>query len=159
VKRLEGKPFTLVSISVDENRETVTEFLKKEPMPWTHWFNGPKGNVITELNVWGYPRIYVLDANGVIRYKGGALDMRGKVLDQTLDALLKEVEQESQSQVKFGGKPSLAESTEPCEFNACRPVAYHSSRLLWDSLAQSHGSLRRSSWKCPCSGLPGARLP
>jgi hypothetical protein len=33
VKRLEEKPFTLVSISVDEKRETVAEFLKKEPMP------------------------------------------------------------------------------------------------------------------------------
>jgi hypothetical protein len=65
VKRLNGKPFTLVSISVDDKRETLAEFLKKEPMPWTHWFNGPDGNIITDLNVWSYPTIYVLDAKGV----------------------------------------------------------------------------------------------
>lgn len=91
VKRLNGRPFTLVSISVDEKRETLTEFLKKEPMPWTHWYNGPDGNIIAELNVWSYPRIYVLDAKGVIRYK----DVRGKVLEQAVDALLKEVEGKS----------------------------------------------------------------
>jgi cytochrome oxidase Cu insertion factor (SCO1/SenC/PrrC family) len=91
VKRLEGKPFTLVSISVDEKRETLAEFLKKEPMPWTHWFNGPSGKIIADLNVRSYPTIYVLDANGVIRYK----DVRGKVLDRAVDALLKEIEEKS----------------------------------------------------------------
>ncbi len=91
VKRLNGKPFTLVSISVDEKRETVAAFLKKEPMPWTHWYNGPDGNIIAELNVWSYPTIYILDAKGVIRFK----DVRGKVLDRVVDELMKEVEGKS----------------------------------------------------------------
>jgi thiol-disulfide isomerase/thioredoxin len=90
VKRYKGRPFTLVSISVDEKRETLTEFLKKEPMPWTHWFNGPNGKIIADLNVWSYPRIYVLDANGVIRSK----DLRGKLLDKVVDSLVKEAERE-----------------------------------------------------------------
>jgi thiol-disulfide isomerase/thioredoxin len=88
VKRLNEKPFTLVSVSVDEKRETLTEFLKKEPMPWTHWYDGPEGRIIADLNVCSYPTIYVLDAKGVIRYK----DVRGKLLDQAVDALLKEME-------------------------------------------------------------------
>ena len=88
VKRLEGKPFALVSISIDEKRETVTEFVKKEPMPWAHWYEGPKGRIVADLNVLTYPTIYVLDANGVIRYK----DIRGKLLDQAVTALLKEIE-------------------------------------------------------------------
>jgi hypothetical protein len=91
VKRLEGKPFVLVSISVDEKRETVAQFLKKEPMPWTHWYNGPDGKIIADLNVWSYPTIYVLDAKGVIRYK----DVRGQFLDQAVDTLLKEIEKQS----------------------------------------------------------------
>jgi thiol-disulfide isomerase/thioredoxin len=91
VKRLNGKPFTIVSIAVDEKPDTVTEFLKKEPMPWTHWFNGPDGKIVPELNVSSFPTIYVLDAKGVIRYK----DVRGKQLDEALDALLKEIEKES----------------------------------------------------------------
>jgi thiol-disulfide isomerase/thioredoxin len=92
VERLKKKPFTLVSISVDEKRETVVEFLNKEPMPWVHWFNGTDGRIVADLNVGFYPTIYVLDEKGVIRYK----DVRGKLLDEAVDALLKEVE----------GKPS-----------------------------------------------------
>jgi thiol-disulfide isomerase/thioredoxin len=91
VKRLHGRPFTLISISVDEKRDTLTEFLNKQPMPWTHWFNGPDGSIIADLNVWSYPRIFVLDAKGVIRYK----DLRGKLLDQAVNALLKELEGKS----------------------------------------------------------------
>jgi thiol-disulfide isomerase/thioredoxin len=91
VKRLREKPFTLVSISVDKMPGMVTEFLRKNPMPWAHWFNGPEGKIIAELNVWSYPTIYVLDAKGVIRYK----DMRGKLLDHAVDTLLKEVEGKS----------------------------------------------------------------
>jgi len=91
VKRLDGKPFALVSISVDEKRATLAEFLKKEPMPWTHWYEGPGGKIIADLNVRSYPTIYVLDATGVIRHK----DLRGKFLDQAVDALLKEIEEKS----------------------------------------------------------------
>jgi thiol-disulfide isomerase/thioredoxin len=94
VARLKKKPFTLVSVSVDEKRETVVAFLDKEPMPWMHWFNGPDGSIVAALNVGSYPTIYVLDETGVIRYK----DVRGKLLDQAVDALLKEVERKSISQ-------------------------------------------------------------
>jgi thiol-disulfide isomerase/thioredoxin len=90
VKRLKHKPFTLVSINADEKQETLTEFLKKNPMPWTHWYTGTEGNLIADLNVWFYPRIYVLDSKGVIRFK----DVQGKVLEQAVDSLLKEMEEE-----------------------------------------------------------------
>jgi thiol-disulfide isomerase/thioredoxin len=87
VKRLAGKPFVLVSISVDEDRETLTDFLKKQPMPWTHWFNGPDGQIIVDLNVCSYPTVYVLDDKSVIRFK----DVRGETLDRAVDTLLDEV--------------------------------------------------------------------
>jgi thiol-disulfide isomerase/thioredoxin len=93
VERLKNKSFTLVSISVDEKRETVVEFLNKEPMPWVHWFNGPDGRIVADLNVGFYPTIYVIDEKGVIQYK----DVRGKLLDQAVDALLKEAERKSSS--------------------------------------------------------------
>jgi thiol-disulfide isomerase/thioredoxin len=43
VGKLKSKPFILVSISVDHDKETLKRFLEKEPMPWTHWWNGPEG--------------------------------------------------------------------------------------------------------------------
>ena len=43
VARLKDKPFALVSISVDEEKKTLTDFLAKESMPWNHWWNGSRG--------------------------------------------------------------------------------------------------------------------
>jgi len=87
VERLKDKPFALVSISADEKKETLTDFLAKEKMPWTHWWNGREGGVIENWDVRQYPTIYVLDASGVIRHK----DLRGKELEKAVNALLKEV--------------------------------------------------------------------
>jgi len=87
VERLKDKPFTLVSISVDEDKETLTEFLAKEPMPWTHWWNGHEDGIIEDWNVESYPTIYVLDARGVIRHK----DLRGEELEKAVNELLEEI--------------------------------------------------------------------
>jgi thiol-disulfide isomerase/thioredoxin len=43
VERVKHKPFALVSISADEKKEKLTEFLAKEKMPWTRWWNGSTG--------------------------------------------------------------------------------------------------------------------
>ena len=86
VERLKDKPFALVSISVDEKKKTLTEFLAKEQMPWTHWWNGSDGGVIEEWDVRYYPTIYVIDAQGVIRHK----DLRGEELEKAVNALLEE---------------------------------------------------------------------
>jgi thiol-disulfide isomerase/thioredoxin len=86
VERLKGKPFALVSISVDERKETLTEFLSKEKMRWTHWWNGSQTGIITDWDVQGYPTIYVLDSQGVIRHK----DIRGDALERAVNALLAE---------------------------------------------------------------------
>jgi thiol-disulfide isomerase/thioredoxin len=64
---MKGKPFVLVSVSVDEEKGTVKEFLAKNPMPWTHWWNGARGGIIDAWEVEGYPTAYVIDAQGVIR--------------------------------------------------------------------------------------------
>jgi thiol-disulfide isomerase/thioredoxin len=86
VERLKDKPFTLVSISADEKKETLTDFLAKEKMPWTHWWNGKDQGIIEDWDVRYYPTIYVLDAQGVIRHK----DLRGEELEKAVNALLAE---------------------------------------------------------------------
>jgi thiol-disulfide isomerase/thioredoxin len=87
VSRLKDKPFTLISVSADDDKETLEKFLEKEKMPWVHWFAGPKGAVLKTYNVRFFPTIYVIDANGIIRYK----NIRGEELEQAVDKLLAEV--------------------------------------------------------------------
>jgi len=88
VKRLKDKPFALISISGDEKKETLKNFLAENPMPWTHWWNGQTGGILEAWDVQSFPTIYVLDAKGVIRYK----DVRGEKMDEAVDALLKETQ-------------------------------------------------------------------
>jgi thiol-disulfide isomerase/thioredoxin len=93
VERLKDKPFVLVSISADEKKETLTEFLAKEKMPWTHWWNGVQGGVVEDWDVRIFPTIYVLDSKGVIRYK----NIRGEELEKAVNALLADAEKTSAS--------------------------------------------------------------
>lgn len=91
VKRLKGKPFVMLSVNADAKKETLTQFLEKEPMPWQHWHNGvkaDKGGVRDVYSVHFFPSIYVIDAKGIIRHK----NVRGEALDKAVDALLKEQE-------------------------------------------------------------------
>ncbi|VTR96584.1 TlpA family protein disulfide reductase [Tuwongella immobilis] len=91
VKSMAGKPFELISVSFDAEKETLEKFLEKEPMPWTHWWNGAKDGVGTDLNIRFFPTIYVIDAKGVIRHK----NIRGKQLDEAVEKLVKETEEAS----------------------------------------------------------------
>lgn len=86
VEKLKDKPFTLVSISADEEKETLTNFLAKEKMPWTHWWSGSSGGILEDWDVQYYPTIYVIDAKGIIRHK----DLRGAELEKAVEALLAE---------------------------------------------------------------------
>ncbi len=83
VERLKDKPFALVSISADAKKETLTDFLAKEKMPWTHWWNGAEGGILEDWDVQYFPTIYVIDAKGVIRHK----DLRGEKLGEEVIAV------------------------------------------------------------------------
>ena len=91
VGRLEGKPFRLVALSIDDQVKTLKDFLAKEKLPWTHWWAGPGGPESSFMQDWdirGIPAVFVLDGEGVIRYR----DVRGDELEKAVNALLKEAE-------------------------------------------------------------------
>jgi len=88
VGELKNKPFVLVSINADEKKTTLTDFLAREKMPWTHWWNGSQGGIVDDWDIQYFPLIYVLDTKGVIRYK----DVRDDKLEEAVYALLKELD-------------------------------------------------------------------
>ena len=93
VKRLAGKPFALVGVNSDTDREQLKETLKTEQITWRSFWNGgsTRGPISTEWNVQGRPTLYVIDADGVIRHKflGSPGD---KQLDEAIDALVQRAE-------------------------------------------------------------------
>ena len=70
VKRLAGKPFVLVGVNGDEDRDTAKKVARREGMTWRSWWDGGKeGPTANRWNVRGWPAIYVLDRRGIIRHK------------------------------------------------------------------------------------------
>jgi hypothetical protein len=93
VKRLADKPFALVGVNSDSDRAKLKDTLKEEQITWRSFWNGgsTSGPISTEWNVQGWPTLYVIDADGVIRHKflGSPGD---KVLDEAIDALVQRAE-------------------------------------------------------------------
>ena|SRR5487761_1325236 len=103
VKRLADMPFALLGVSADR-KETYRESVKNEPIPFRSWLDdesrviGPtddvgffRGAIASRWNVTAWPTLYLLDAQGVIRFKWlGASD--DKELDNAVESLLDELE-------------------------------------------------------------------
>lgn len=90
VKQLAGKPFALIGVNSDKDREALKEVMKEKNITWRSFWNGEEGTrgpISTKWNVRGWPTIYVLDAEGVVRYK----NVRGDDMDRAIETLLAEV--------------------------------------------------------------------
>jgi hypothetical protein len=89
VKRLADQPFALLGINSDGNREELKKVMAQEMITWRSWWN-PTGTGGPISNAWGvrfWPTIYVLDADGRIRYQ----NVRGEAMDHAVDTLLAEL--------------------------------------------------------------------
>jgi thiol-disulfide isomerase/thioredoxin len=86
VKRLEGKPFALLGIDGDADRQKAATTMAKEGMTWPSWWDHRDGGgpIATEWNVRSWPTLYILDHNGVIRYKNFVRNDLGKLVDNLL---------------------------------------------------------------------------
>ena len=89
VEKLKDKPFALLGVNSDP-RETAKKAVEEENLAWRSWWDGGTtgGPIATKWNVMGWPTVYVLDHQGVIRAK----DLRGTALDKLLDELVVEAE-------------------------------------------------------------------
>jgi hypothetical protein len=89
VRKLAGKPFTLLGINSDESRSTLQKVLREQKITWPNIHDGsdPVAKIAPTWNVNAWPTIYVLDHSGVIRYR----EVSGDELEQTVNELLKEV--------------------------------------------------------------------
>jgi peroxiredoxin len=87
VSRLKDQPFALLSVNTDE-KETLRKAIGSGEITWKCWWDGGLlGPICKAWNVYGYPTVFVIDGNGVIRRR----NVRGEALDQVVDGLLAEI--------------------------------------------------------------------
>ncbi len=94
VKRLKDKPFALIGVNSDEDLANLRDKVRIEKeLTWRSFWNGPEGTsgpISQAWNVFGWPTIYIIDHNGVIR----ARNKRGEAMDEVVDQLLAEMERD-----------------------------------------------------------------
>jgi peroxiredoxin len=88
VAKLKGKPFALIGINSD-SKDKVRAALKRENITWRSFWDGgdTNGPIATQYGVRSWPTIYILDHEGIIRYKG----VRGNAMDGAVEDLLGKV--------------------------------------------------------------------
>jgi hypothetical protein len=90
VKQLADQPFALIGVNSDGDLATIRETVKEKNITWRSFWNGPEGTggpISRRWGVRGWPTIYVIDAEGVIRFK----NVRGEAMDKAVTELLKEM--------------------------------------------------------------------
>lgn len=89
VERMEGRPFVLLGVNGDGDRNQAIEVMRDQSMTWPSVWNGGKDDgIVAAWGVRNWPTVYVLDAKGIIRYEA----VRGKDLDKAVDRLVAEAE-------------------------------------------------------------------
>jgi len=89
-RKLADKPFVLIGVNSDRNLETARAAVADENLSWRHFWVGPKGTngpIANQWNVEGWPSVYLIDADRIIRHK----EVRGDEIDRGLEELMAEM--------------------------------------------------------------------
>ncbi|MBK7644682.1 MAG: hypothetical protein IPJ19_16840 [Planctomycetes bacterium] len=92
VEKYKNEPFAIVGINSDSDLEKLKDVRTSENISWRSFWNGPEGTggpISTAWNVRGWPTLYILDAQGTIRYK--SVGANEEAIDKTLEELLGEL--------------------------------------------------------------------
>jgi hypothetical protein len=87
---MEGRPFALLGINCDQELQTVQQASTRYNVTWPNWWNGGVHGSYTErYGVDRFPTALVLDANGMVRFRGSPQDPR---MEETVEKLVREAE-------------------------------------------------------------------
>ena len=72
VATYENQPFTIVGVNSDPSLEFLQGVMKEKNLTWPSFFDGggTGGPIATKWGVNGWPTIFIIDHEGVIRYRG-----------------------------------------------------------------------------------------
>ncbi|MDB5328220.1 MAG: thiol-disulfide isomerase-like thioredoxin [Phycisphaerales bacterium] len=91
-ERFAGRPFALVGVNADEDRDHGLAVATKERVAGRSFWNGPDGSdgpIAKAWNVRSWPTNFLIDAAGTIRFKG----LGEKDLDAAIEKLVAEAKQ------------------------------------------------------------------
>ncbi len=81
-----GKPFALLGVCIDNDLTKGKAEAEKSQITWPSFWDGRDGPISKNWNVQSWPNVWLLDRQGVIRYR----DLRGRELRDAVEKLLGE---------------------------------------------------------------------
>ena len=94
-QRMQGKSFATIGVNGDPTLSDAKRAMVREQMTWPSFWNGmegPGGPIATAWNVHVWPTIFVLDSEGIIRFKyEGYGSESSNVLNGCVDELMKKL--------------------------------------------------------------------
>lgn len=87
-KKFEGKGFEIISVSLDEDKESLSSFISRESIQWKVIFSGKGRNdpIAKIFRIDSIPSNFLVDRKGIMRYA----DLRGENLLKRIEELCKE---------------------------------------------------------------------
>ena len=89
VQELSGLPFALIGVNSDTKLETAKDSVRDERLPWRNFWNGVDGTagpIARQWNISEWPTVYLIDGDGVIRYKAAL----GEEIERGIETLMAE---------------------------------------------------------------------
>jgi hypothetical protein len=98
VKKMEGEPFILLGVNSDQDRDKLKQRMKEEKITWRSWWDGGgiNGPIAHQFNVRGWPTLYILDHQGIIRHKYDGFP-GAETFDKAIDDLVRIATKEARS--------------------------------------------------------------
>ncbi len=89
-ERLKDKPFAVLGVNCDDDKEAAVSATKSERISWPNWHDGAPGAgpIAKRYHIRSFPTLFVIDAQGIIRHK----EILGEGLDKAVDQLLNETQ-------------------------------------------------------------------
>jgi hypothetical protein len=87
-EKLKGRPFAIVGVNSD-SKERLKELVADGTTLWRNFTNEQSyGKISTAWGVRGWPTLYLIDHNGVIKHKG----LRGEAMEKAIMEMVDEAE-------------------------------------------------------------------
>lgn len=89
VNKLAGKPFALIGVNAGDTLEKARSVVKERELNWRSFFDGDSQDIVRQYQIEGFPTIFLLDQEGIIRHK--FVGVEPAVLDKAIDEMMAKV--------------------------------------------------------------------
>jgi hypothetical protein len=99
-QRFENRPFVVLGVNTDLQREELVQVQAKDQLPFRSWCDGPyPGDIARQWGANAFPTVYLIDHRGQVRFHP-----EGPLTMDSLAPLIEQLVREAEQQAREKGK-------------------------------------------------------